>query len=45
MLNRILNGLKASEKDPYLQAMKRLAASDDTEVAELARRFERLHQE
>lgn len=45
MLNRLLNGLKDSEKEPYRLEMKRLTTIDDEEVAELARRFETLHQE
>jgi hypothetical protein len=45
MLNRLLNGVKGAEKEPYLLEMKRLAKADDSEVAELAGQFERLHQE
>lgn len=43
MLNRLLNGLKGVEKEPYLREMERLAGVADDEVATMAQRFLKLH--
>ncbi|HYH47078.1 MAG TPA: hypothetical protein VEG34_15460 [Thermoanaerobaculia bacterium] len=43
MLNRLLNGLAGSAKEPYLLEMKRLTSLEDPEVTQLALRFAALH--
>src|SRR5689334_9615314 len=39
MLNRLLNGLKEVEREPYLREMTRLAGIADAEVSTMAQRF------